>query len=57
MYGIEIVPEDFDTLLLDSLPIVEFSIEDKKFLERFTELKKLTLNCTSLKSLKNFPAL
>jgi len=57
MHGIEIVPEDFDTLLLDGLPIVEFSIDDKKFLEKFVELKKLTLNQTSLRSLKNFPAL
>lgn len=49
--------DKFSKLILDRMEIKEFSEEDRKFLEDFTELDKLQLNQTQIHSLANFPAL
>ena len=40
---------------MDGEPIVSLTAADKEFLQKFTNLKKLSLNATKLKSLANFP--
>jgi hypothetical protein len=41
--------------LLDDIQIDALTEDDKKFLDEFTQLELLSMNQTSLKSLKNFP--
>jgi len=51
----EVVPKEFDNLILDDVAIVQFSAEDKAYLEEFVNMDLLGLNVTKLNSLKNFP--
>jgi len=53
--GEEVVPKEFDNLILDDVTITQFSTEDKAYLEEFVNMDLLGLNCTKLNSLKNFP--
>ena len=48
-------PEEFSNLILDELKVERLSLEDKKFLEEFTNLELLSLNQTNIKSTANFP--
>ena len=43
--------------VFDENQIIELTEEDKKFLELFTNIEKLSFNGCKLKSLKNFPVL
>lgn len=45
----------FSNLILDDLKIDHLTDEDKTFLEEFTNLELLSMNQTSIKTLKNFP--
>ena len=49
------MPKEIENLILDGYEIVEFTKEDKEFLERFTNLQRLSLKHTKLNSLKNMP--
>lgn len=51
----EVIPKEFDNLILDDVAIVQFSAEDKAYLEEFVNMDLLGLNVTKLNSLKNFP--
>ena len=42
-------------MILDGFEIGELTVEDKKFLEKFTTLQKLSLKHTKLNSLSNLP--
>lgn len=50
-----IVPEEFSNLILDDSPIAEITAEDKDYLNLFSNLEKLCMNATGLKSLDNLP--
>ena len=49
------MPKEIENLILDGYEIVEFTKEDKAFLERFTNLQRLSLKHTKLSSLRNMP--
>lgn len=51
----EIIPKEFDNLILDDVQIGEFTLEDKAYLEEFVNMDLLGMNQTKLRSLKNFP--
>merc|ERR1712160_74134 len=53
--GEDIVPKEFDNLILDDVAITKFSPEDKQYLEEFVNMDLLGLNATKLKGLENFP--
>lgn len=44
-----------ESIFLDGNPLGELTNEDKAFLERFTNLKQISLSQTNLSSLKNLP--
>lgn len=45
----------YENLILDDELVVQLTPEDKKFLERFSNLVLLSLNSTKLKSVDNLP--
>ena len=49
--------EEFDLMLLEGIDLIELTLEDKLFLEKFTALENLNLSNTNLRSLKNMPVL
>merc|ERR1712072_1098596 len=51
----DLVPEDYENLILDDDIILNLSAEDKTFLEKFSNLQRLSMNVTKLKSLSNLP--
>lgn len=57
--GAEVEFAEYTNLIMDEMAIEggEISLEDKEFLENFTECQFLSLNETGLKSLKNMPAM
>ena len=42
-------------MILDDLKIDQLTLDDKKFLEEFTNLELLSMNQTYIKSTANFP--
>ena len=47
--------EEYENLILDEMPVGQFTDEDKNFLEQFTECRSLSLNSCQLTTLQNFP--
>ena len=48
--------KEYTNLVLDQIPITEFSAEDKEYLNTFQNLNgKLCMNDTNLKNLNNLP--
>lgn len=58
-YGTEIdeYKNEFVTLVLECEEIINISEDDKKFMENFTKVQKLSIISCKLKSLENFPEL
>ena len=46
----------YENLILDDDIIMSLTEVDKAFLEKFTNLQRLSMNATKLKSLGNFPS-
>lgn len=56
--GESIVPEEFDSLILDDQVLNrDLTEEDKKYLEEFKQVAILSFTNTKITSLKNFPEL